>query len=416
MKHAGTSDKEFILLFRRLVEEKWMLGQDGKLKQRDFEYLSQLIEEKSNVRLSLSTLKRLWRDDFSQAPHPSTLDALASALDHGSWQEFKKAFADKGVVSSKATRARVPASVYVIAGFVLAMAGFFALQAFNNEDRRVPVKIPFTADKQVVVGVPNTVTFNYDFRNVDANQFYIQPSTNPAHKKAVNPNDHYFPATYYEPGFHWARLMADDSIVTFASVHIKTDGWLPLAKYNLNDKPIYLPFAQPQGVLTVTSEALKEAGVADNKNYYVQFFNIRDFENVHSDDFELETRIKSTVSDTRALAEVSIVTEEDVFVVPLAGEQNAARLTLKIGEQEIHQQDSLAGFKTSLADWQHLKIKTENRRAQIFVNGELVREVAFEKNFGAVKGLVYTFAGSGEVDYVTLKNKNSEVVYEDQFN
>ena len=64
-----------------MVEQKLMLGtSDGKLKQRDFEYLARLIEEKSKVRLSLSTLKRLWKDDYAQEPHASTLDAVVSVL------------------------------------------------------------------------------------------------------------------------------------------------------------------------------------------------------------------------------------------------------------------------------------------------------------------------------------------------
>ena len=68
-----------------------MLGNgEGKLKQREIEYLSNLIEEKSRVKLSISTLKRLWRTDLQQLPHPATFDASVSVLDFKDWQEFKK--------------------------------------------------------------------------------------------------------------------------------------------------------------------------------------------------------------------------------------------------------------------------------------------------------------------------------------
>src|SRR5687768_8590072 len=86
-----SSDKDYILLYRTLIEKKLMLGNgDGKLKQRELEYLGNLIEEKSKIKLSISTLKRLWRTDLNQLPHPSTLDALVSILDFSDWQDFKK--------------------------------------------------------------------------------------------------------------------------------------------------------------------------------------------------------------------------------------------------------------------------------------------------------------------------------------
>ena len=46
-------------------------------------------EEKSGIKLSLSTLKRLWKKDYDQTPHPSTLQALVSLLGYKDWQEFK---------------------------------------------------------------------------------------------------------------------------------------------------------------------------------------------------------------------------------------------------------------------------------------------------------------------------------------
>ena len=60
------ADRDYIILYRTLIEKKFMLGNgEGKLKQREIEYLSNLIEEKSRVKLSISTLKRLWKATFS---------------------------------------------------------------------------------------------------------------------------------------------------------------------------------------------------------------------------------------------------------------------------------------------------------------------------------------------------------------
>ena len=107
------SDGDYILLFRSLVEQKFLLGtNEGKLKQRELEYLGQIIEDKSNVKLSISTLKRLWRNDLNQLPHPSTLDALVSLLDFKDWQEFKKANAGTEKSSRSASAATGSGSTF----------------------------------------------------------------------------------------------------------------------------------------------------------------------------------------------------------------------------------------------------------------------------------------------------------------
>src|SRR4029450_6001906 len=84
------SEREYINLCKQLIEEKFHFENDaGTLRQRDLEYLADAIEERSGIKLSLSTLKRVWKKDYDQTPHPSTLQALVSVLGYKDWQEFK---------------------------------------------------------------------------------------------------------------------------------------------------------------------------------------------------------------------------------------------------------------------------------------------------------------------------------------
>src|SRR5689334_8359144 len=84
------SEREYINLCKQLIEEKFHFENDeGVLRQRDLEYLADNIEETSGIKLSLSTLKRVWKKDYDQTPHPSTLQALVSVLGFKDWQEFK---------------------------------------------------------------------------------------------------------------------------------------------------------------------------------------------------------------------------------------------------------------------------------------------------------------------------------------
>src|SRR4029453_15285213 len=84
------SEREYINLCKQLIEEKFHFESDGgTLRQRYLEYLADIIEERSGIKLSLSTLKRVWKKDYDQTPHPSTLQALVSVLGFKDWQEFK---------------------------------------------------------------------------------------------------------------------------------------------------------------------------------------------------------------------------------------------------------------------------------------------------------------------------------------
>ena len=102
MNHSET---EYIARCKQLIEEKFrFVNGNGSLRQRDLEYLADSIEEKSGVKLSLSTLKRLWKKDYDQTPHPSTLQALVSILGYKDWQEFKLKMAPVPAPAPNASR------------------------------------------------------------------------------------------------------------------------------------------------------------------------------------------------------------------------------------------------------------------------------------------------------------------------
>src|SRR5436190_72240 len=95
------SEREYINLCKQLIEEKFHFEDEGgTLRQRDLEYLADSIEERSGIKLSLSTLKRVWKKDYDQTPHPSTLQALVSVLGFKDWQEFKLKTAPVASVAS----------------------------------------------------------------------------------------------------------------------------------------------------------------------------------------------------------------------------------------------------------------------------------------------------------------------------
>ena len=104
------------------------------LVQRDFEFLSDRIEAKTGVVISLSTMKRLSNGQFSRLPQVATLNAICQYIGYESWQEFKK---DKETQKSKENVVPQPISgssgtranyvvFAVLLGIVALASGFIA--------------------------------------------------------------------------------------------------------------------------------------------------------------------------------------------------------------------------------------------------------------------------------------------------
>ena len=62
------TEKDLIETCKKRIEEHYHLPASQLWRQRDFQYLSDLIFEKTSVRLSLSTLKRIWKNQDERSP------------------------------------------------------------------------------------------------------------------------------------------------------------------------------------------------------------------------------------------------------------------------------------------------------------------------------------------------------------
>ena len=116
------SEQDYIELCKNDIEEKFSFGNGQGYTQRDLELLSTTIEEKTGVNISLSTLKRLWKNNYKQSPQLATLNALAAVLDYKDWQEFKL-FKRQDKKQKKNTS---PLMIGVVIG-VLLVVGLFSL-------------------------------------------------------------------------------------------------------------------------------------------------------------------------------------------------------------------------------------------------------------------------------------------------
>ena len=83
---------DFLNACKSLIEEKLDWPPSENWRQRDFLNLINLIENESGISISLSTIRRLWKVDYSGTPQPSTLNALAKFLAYEDWLDFKSKY------------------------------------------------------------------------------------------------------------------------------------------------------------------------------------------------------------------------------------------------------------------------------------------------------------------------------------
>lgn len=426
------SEQDFLDLCKTKIEAKYHLGNNGgsRLRQRDFEYLIDLIEETSEIKLSVSTLKRLWRDSSEQNPHPATLDALVSILGYKDWLEFKvdnapqvETVESQSDDSTEKITADFAKSKLVLFGTSLVIVTLIIISFTSTKSGIPPDNLEdmlFSVNNTVSSGVPNTVIFNYDLEGIEAEEFYIQQDWDPGNREEIDPSAEYFTSIYYYPGFHKARILADETVLKTEDVFIRTEGWLAVAVYNDNDDiPVYLAAdSSTGGMLSIREEALLEKGVDVDRFGGAGFFNIRDYGGLDGHNFKSETRfrLRELVNIPCPAIQFTIHTEEDIYFVQFTSMGCVGGIELLLGETYMSGgNNDLSPFGIDVFDWQELSLTVENKFATIFLNGENIFEAGFENDFGKVVGVDYRFSGMGDVDYLRLKKLDDTLVFEDDF-
>lgn len=418
------TESDYLQLCIKQIEEKYHpAGSDVQMKQRDFEYLIDLIEENSGVKLSISTLKRLWRNKEGQNPHPSTLDGLSSLLGYKDWLDFKlKNTPGRSIKENDQTSESDSKKVVIVAIAIIALLviGFFGANYYNLFTSEIAGdEVLFSASNTVSKGVPNTVIFNYDFNGIKADSFFIQQDWNPKHKDRIDPEAKYFSSIYYMPGFHKAKLMANETVLKIEKIHIQTDDWISVAMYNYDERPVYLSKdVVSDGILSAKEQDILDSNVDIERFDELVFLNIREYGDLNGHNFNFETRFRYRpfLNEPCPSMQFTIHTEVHVYFVPLTPKGCVSNVNVKIGEVYLSgRENDFSKFGTDINNWQDVSLTVVDKKGVVTLNGEQIFETTFEGDFGKIVGLDYRFTGLGEIEYLKLSELDGSLVYEDSF-
>ena len=423
MNNEAEQEKNFVKIIARKIAKKLHVDDPEHLQQRDYENLNLKIEEKTGVNLSVSTLKRITKNQFQRIPQKNTLNALAQFLDYEDWYDFKNNYATAAKTITKKQRLnfKLPKRMLFIPVAVIAIA-LFAIILLNSKPAKSYSEVSFTSRTNVSSGVPNTVIFDYDISMYDFDSAFIQQSWDARRRAEIKKNEKYSTSVYYYPGYHRAKIMINDQLVREIPVYITTDGWLSLIQNPENDLiPIYVnEDCIKNGQIYLPPETVKTHHIDLSKNNHSTcFYFVNDDFSGDSDNFGFETQIKNNIDEggqACQVCEISVFGEYGRHVVQLSNPGCIGSIYQKFGpEYAMGSNNDLSAFGTNMDEWNKVKLEISNKMVTILLNDEEIYTTSYEGSNGDLKGVSYRFAGSGAVDYTRLYTPKGELTFSCDF-
>ena len=433
------TEREPELVAQCLKEIEALLGwgDSATWSQQDFKDLADKIFSVTDVRLSPTTLKRIWgKLKYDSAPTLTTLNTLARFLGFDGWRDFrvqKSAAkpvngAQKGPLSESAPPQRpikdspsLPALVVI--GILAAGLIFGLFQLGRKPAPALPGAAQpyrFSCRKIVSLGVPNSVVFDYDASAAANDSVFIQQSWDKELRDLVPRAQHRHTSIYYYPGYFQAKLIVGGKIVREQGLFIKSDGWLcQLEQKNI---PVYYPKsamlqAGKMELPVARLQSIMQNSVAEMP--YVRYSNIREFGDLKCDNFIFETVLRNEYREGASICQhtqIQIVCEGIAILIPLSAKGCSAVNNLYFpGVYVSGKEQDLSGFGVDFSRYVHLRAEAFGGKARFLVDGKLAYELDQANIRSRIVGIVFRFQGTGAVQSVRLAAGDGKTVYAEDF-
>ena len=405
-----------------LIEKQLGWGDSASWPSKDFEQLNILIQEKTKVSLSASTLRRVWgKVDYNNQPSVTTLDTLAQFAGYGSWRSFSANGQDipgtKPAGTSPQDKQVKSRATYLIGAVVFAIIVIGAIVLFKPWRAAIDKKDYIFSYRPVTHDLPNSVIFTYDAHLAPNDSVFIQQSWDNARRTHVAKTGHTFSSIYYNPGFYHAKLVVGNRIVKESPLLIPTNGWLGMIEQK--PLPVYLnksEFVSKAGLSINTSTVLKHNVPLEPQPPVVEFYNTGNFAPVPISTLAYKAEVKCDYNTGAAKCRqlyVVLFTDHIPISIPLSEPGCVASLSLLTGVGEVDgSATDLSGFGVGLSDWVTVCCISKNGRVNILVNNKQVYSFLITDPTINILGLGFSFHGSGSVRNIELLS-SSKVVFRD---
>ncbi|HLG39286.1 MAG TPA: hypothetical protein VI461_06445 [Chitinophagaceae bacterium] len=428
------SEQEWVKMGMTELCKKAGFADCHKLAQRDLEFICDSIESKTGILISLSTIKRLLNGQFSRQPQIATLNAISIFLGYQNWQDFKlnksqetgsngpngkaveqQSFTNKNVRKFSYTR------YFVIGGLLVftAIALFAFLKSSKSKTGNFE-KAQFSVNKTTNNDLPNTVVFNYNIDDVIADSFFIQQSWDKDRRVKIDKKSHTLTDIYYEPGYHVAKLIANDQVIKTMDVSIPTDRWFYYAKERKTASiPEYISSSGfKNGMLMMNKEELVNSGIDVQKEYlYLQVYFPAHIE-YSSDNYILNCRIRinEVKNNFCPFLMCEVFCQKNFMYFKSTPRGCTSEMNAQFGENFLSgKTNDLSAMGTDVKEWQDVEIFVKNKKVTVRINKIEVLSTQYDQSSGMITGLGFLSNGLPEVDFVSLKTPDGKDIYSNDF-
>ena len=421
MSTINSQDQELIKRLKKKIEQVSGLPSPEKWTQKDYDFLVYFIEEKSGVRISLSTLKRIWKNENNRLPHISTLDALSQVAFEKKWLSLKAALApSSNLPGNKEQKQSNKLAQLALGSTLLGLLAFFGYNYFMNAPEKVNLSIEnvhFSAHTSVDNKVPNSVVFNYDVSTIEADKFYIQQDWDARRRVEISKENKTQTDIYYEPGLYNTKLIADSTVLAEIPVHITTDDWFLMSmkgeKKEYYDKSQWLT----NGTLGLSRKIAITEKIEKDEQFGLALYNSREF-NTDGDNFSYSSSFKmDSISAIQCpIMAIIIKGEHDYFIIQIVNKGCESDAFFKLSEKQVSgKNNDLTMLGANVYEWQNVDVHVKNKTLTLNLNGVEIYKNDYEEPIGSLKEITHVFSGWGAMDNVELKDANYNITFADSF-
>ncbi|MCF0049100.1 hypothetical protein LXM25_03455 [Dyadobacter sp. LJ53] len=410
------------------------------MTQRNFEQISDEIEKKSGIYISGTTIKRLSKGAFNRSPQIATLNALATYFNFNSWPEYKNAFIQQHLDKSHAVGkqqadleaqpaasdlSKMPWHRKALARWVPLLLVFVCICSYYLYPSKGPENdfalATFSSRKTTNNDLPNTVIFDYNIEHIAADSFFIQQSWDKNRKVRIDKHKNTLTDIYYEPGYHIAKLIANDSVIKTTVVNIPTDKWVFYSneyKRRYRTKYIKTENASKKGSLAITQEELVKNKIDINQENIYLYSYFPSKHEVNSDDFTLKTRVRANAVRNSLCPYIAIEVygQQDVILIKSTSKGCANQAKLRFGTHEINGNETdLSSVSYDVTKWTEVELQVKDKQVSIKIAGRQVFTTSYQNSIKLITGLSFISNGLCEVDQVTLTGPDGEIFCKDNF-
>lgn len=418
MNELSEIDKVLLESIKSKIEHLSGLSGDADLSQKDFDFLLYYIQEKTGQALSLTTLKRIWRKEYQRLPHLSTLNMLAQLACGLDWHTAKRQFLEDQshhqhhvTRPARATKKKVigRSSVKILAGLAVVITlSWYYIADLEAGD---PAKIQFSAEVTTDQVIPNSVVFSYDVEAFKAKRFFIQQSWDPAKIVEISPTNKKQTDIYYEPGYHYAKLLGNEKVLKEIPVHIKYNDWYVRFRYP-NSELVRVSNADlhTTGYLGLKEDYLNRRFNPLGTKFQLGFMLSKDF-NLKADDLQLQATVRfdSVYAPSCPMINLLIKGNKNYAWITVGNKGCESNLSIKVSERFVNgKTNDLSALGIHAYSWEKLHVKLSNGKFILSINNKVVHECSYNEGLGELKEIDIFFNGIGSIADVKIGDGNPD--------